>query len=105
MSMGICECSDPGCPVCKGKCQDKAVTTVYRIDMEDYTGTDMCDGCAGDCLESGVFRDEQDDSEDEAESGKCSECGEELYQDCMGQDRCESCDPPCPHCYDGGGPV
>jgi hypothetical protein len=34
---------------------------------------------------------------------KCK-CGEELYQDCQGQSRCEQCDPPCPHCDDGGGP-
>jgi hypothetical protein len=32
----------------------------------------------------------------------CDLCGEEMYQDCNGQPRCEECDPPCPCCYDGG---
>ena len=32
------------------------------------------------------------------------ECGEPLDTDCMGNTRCPICDPPCPHCYDGGGP-
>lgn len=50
-----CECGDPGCPVCHGHCRQRAVTTVYRSDMEDETGTDVCEGCAEDCLDSGVF--------------------------------------------------
>ncbi len=55
--MNTCECSDPGCPVHKGKetCERPAVLTVYRVDMEDETGTDMCTDCAADALESGVF--------------------------------------------------
>jgi len=32
-----------------------AKVTVYRSDMEDRTGTPMCNGCANDALESGVF--------------------------------------------------
>lgn len=32
----------------------------------------------------------------------CDQCGEAMYNDCMGDPRCEQCDPPCPHCYDGG---
>lgn len=35
---------------------------------------------------------------------KCEKCGEEMYQDCFGRPRCENCDPPCPGCFDGGGP-
>jgi len=51
----FCECGDPGCPVCHGKCRKPARTTVYRSDMEDEMGTPMCEGCAADCVESGVF--------------------------------------------------
>lgn len=53
-----CECSDPGCPVHQGReeCDGVFTVTVYRVDMEDLTGTDMCEGCAADALESGVFR-------------------------------------------------
>jgi len=55
-----CECGDPGCPVHKGseKCSAKPTQRLYRIDMEDETGTDMCDGCAEDAMDSGVFSDE-----------------------------------------------
>lgn len=35
----------------------------------------------------------------------CPKCGEMLDQDCNGQERCPDCDPPCPCCYDGGGPI
>jgi hypothetical protein len=34
---------------------------------------------------------------------ECFKCGEELYTDCVGQERCKSCDEPCPY-HDGGGP-
>lgn len=53
-----CECADRGCPVHKGNsvCKQSASTVVYRVDMEDRTGTRMCDGCASDALESGCFR-------------------------------------------------
>jgi len=54
----LCQCSDPACPVCKGKCRNKSVTVVRRVDMEDKTGTPVCRGCADDCLASGVFADE-----------------------------------------------
>jgi hypothetical protein len=55
-----CECSDPGCPEHKGqsKCAFIGRTqTVYRIDMEDRTGTRMCSKCADDAYESGLFSD------------------------------------------------
>jgi hypothetical protein len=54
---GMCECSDPGCPGHKGSrhCGKAALTTVYRSDMDDETGTDMCHVCAEDALDSGVF--------------------------------------------------
>jgi len=51
----FCECGDPGCPICHGKCRKPARTTVYRSDMEDETGTPMCEGCATDCMDSGLF--------------------------------------------------
>lgn len=63
--IGRCECSDPGCPVCSGDCHNNAEYTVYRVDMQDETGTDMCEGCTNDCLDSGVFTTEQGDAQDE----------------------------------------
>jgi hypothetical protein len=53
-----CECSDPGCPVCQGKCTKSAVTNLRRVDMEDVTGTMFCHNCASDALASGVFRED-----------------------------------------------
>jgi len=50
-----CECRDPGCPCCQGRCQQRAVTVLVRIDMEDQTGTAMCRQCAEDALDSGLF--------------------------------------------------
>lgn len=59
MAIG-CDCSDPGCPHCGGACVAAAVTVVFRIDMEDETGTPMCLKCAEDCLDSGLFRMDDD---------------------------------------------
>lgn len=55
-----CECSDPGCPVHRGKseCHLRAKYNVFRIDTEDKTGTFMCQGCMEDAMDSGVFSDE-----------------------------------------------
>lgn len=55
MKNAKCECSDPGCPVCRGKCVEKAKTVLCRVDMEDRTGTAMCEGCASDAMTSGLF--------------------------------------------------
>ena len=52
----ICCCADPGCPHCKGHCENRSVTVVVRIDMEDITGTPVCQKCAEDCMDSGLFR-------------------------------------------------
>lgn len=54
-----CECSDPGCPEHKGtsQCSNNATETVFRIDMEDRTGTRVCKACADDCFNSGLFSD------------------------------------------------
>ena len=55
-----CECSDPGCPVHAGKteCTKRAKGRLYRIDMEDETGTYFCEACWSDAWDSGVFTDE-----------------------------------------------
>jgi len=50
-----CECTDPGCKHCAGGCADFFVTILYRVDMEDETGTAFCHGCAADALDSGLF--------------------------------------------------
>ncbi len=53
-----CGCTDPGCPVHKGKseCDRKTrLRTLYRSDMEDLTGTLMCPRCAEDAFDSGLF--------------------------------------------------
>jgi len=55
MSTTNCECADPGCPVCAGKCKHHAKSVAFRIDMEDRTGTPMCERCANDAMDSGVF--------------------------------------------------
>lgn len=51
-----CECSDPGCPMAHGSaCHRKPCCTLYRVDMEDRTGTRFCEDCADDAWGSGVF--------------------------------------------------
>lgn len=73
----ICECSDPKYPVhtddssrstCKAsECQQVGTSTLYRVDMEDKTGTVMCEGCADDAMESGVFTTDTSDDDDSEE--------------------------------------
>jgi hypothetical protein len=55
-----CECSDPGCPAHKGKssCERKANQTLWRVDMDDESGTRFCQRCADDAFDAGVFTDE-----------------------------------------------
>jgi hypothetical protein len=52
-----CQCTDPGCPVHPGtsRCVRPSRRTVFRIDMEDRTGTPMCQRCSEDAMDSGVF--------------------------------------------------
>lgn len=50
-----CECTDPGCPCCKGHCPKKGALTLYRVDIHDVTGTRFCAGCAEDAWKSGLF--------------------------------------------------
>lgn len=51
----LCECTDPGCPECGGDCDHESTDTLYRIDMEDSTGTRFCDQCSADAMDSGMF--------------------------------------------------
>ena len=46
------------------QCTRKASVTLWRIDMEDITGTRFCDACAEDAMEAGVFTDEPDDEDE-----------------------------------------
>lgn len=57
-TVALCECADPGCEIHEGRsqCEREAFLTLYRVDMDDKTGTMMCDGCAGDALATGLFR-------------------------------------------------
>lgn len=54
-----CECSDRLCPAHKGSenCVERAIVILYRIDMEDNTGTAFCEACASDALDTGLFSD------------------------------------------------
>ena len=60
-----CEDSDPQCSICHGHCQHEGTIILYRIDMEDQTGTLFCEQCADDASESGLFTDlvEEDETE------------------------------------------
>src|ERR1700728_2836358 len=64
-----CECADSLCAhhIGKSDCRDVASQYLYRVDMQDVTGTAMCDACAEDAMESGLFTDSTDD-EDETET-------------------------------------
>ena len=59
-----CECADQAC-CCDGTCESAPVVTLYRIDMEDHTGTLFCERCGDDALESGLFTEEQLMSDEE----------------------------------------
>lgn len=52
-----CECADPKCPVHYGQsqCVNRAAEILYRVDMEDRTGTAFCQECADDAFDSGMF--------------------------------------------------
>lgn len=56
--MPTCECRDTSCPYCHGQCQNKPEFTLFRVDMEDRTGTLMCDDCAKDAADTGLYRSE-----------------------------------------------
>lgn len=53
-----CECADKECASHKGSdCNVKArsMLKLFRVDMEDRTGTRFCTTCADDAMESGLF--------------------------------------------------
>lgn len=50
-----CECADPGCPHCAGKCTEWAEYRLTRIDFAGRPTCDMCQACGEDALDSGVF--------------------------------------------------
>jgi hypothetical protein len=51
-----CQCVDRGClQHLEFICEKEATTTVHRTDVDDKTGTPMCEGCATDAVNSGVF--------------------------------------------------
>lgn len=53
-----CECADRECPEHRGtsECFNGALRKpLKRIDMEDHSGTLMCEACAEDAMQSGVF--------------------------------------------------
>ncbi len=58
MSRRYCDCADPGCPCCGGKCTGAYAYTLYRIDMADRSGVNFCQQCGEDAYDSGVFTDE-----------------------------------------------
>jgi hypothetical protein len=79
-----CECADPGCTAgitdANGKCTNKATCVLFRVDVEDNTGTAMCDECAEDALDSGLFAPAEDFDEDpeepDTQGAKCGpDCG------------------------------
>jgi hypothetical protein len=65
-----CECHDAGCSAHAGIhfCTEPRTVTLYRVDMDDETGTPMCDGCAGDACDSGLFSIGEDAFDDEGQS-------------------------------------
>lgn len=69
MMLNRCECSDRGCRVHQGvsTCRNEGTERLYRVDIEDRTGTGMCQACAGDATDCGLFTDMPgDDDADEA---------------------------------------
>lgn len=52
-----CECYDTGCEHAQTEivCKARATMTLFRIDQQDETGSDVCDTCADDALQSGLF--------------------------------------------------
>jgi hypothetical protein len=57
-----CECSDDRCPTHKGtdRCRKQATDILYRVDMQDESGTAFCDDCADDAFSSGLFTTEEE---------------------------------------------
>ena len=67
-----CECFDTGDnhPINNSgrdglQCTRKATMTLWRVDMEDVSGTRFCEECGSDAMDAGVFTDELEDDSDE----------------------------------------
>lgn len=74
-----CECCDELCPVHRGEeCQEEGTLTLYRVDMDDVSGTVFCDECAEDALSSGLYTDELADLTEEEESELLERCRAEF---------------------------
>lgn len=58
-----CECVDPKCPVCHGRCSRVIGGFLFRIDQVDEFGTGFCGPCGDDAMKSGVFTTESDPNE------------------------------------------
>lgn len=86
---GTCECADPGCPACNGKCANQGDVILYRIDMEDDTGTFFCEECAADALECGLFTDKLAPEWDEDEDEDGEDPGD-VWADGLDEDNCYS---------------
>jgi len=81
---GKCECADPECVHHKGisDCKDTANTIMYRIDMDDTSGTLMCDDCANDATQGGLFVEADDPELDEpqCDCGGSGDAGRNEYR-------------------------
>lgn len=65
-----CECADANCAVDHGfqDCLNEGSSLLYRIDMDDQTGTLFCNECGEDAADSGLFTDSLDDFYDVEEA-------------------------------------
>lgn len=77
MRMLKCECFDSGCKSHVGVkgCTKMACDILYRIDMDDRTGTAMCSECAEDAMESGLFETNDDWIDREYQAQYAYACG------------------------------
>ena len=73
MNYDLCECFDPGCPACSGKCHRIMRGHLYRVDMQDKVGTAFCHPCADDAMKSGLFVEEEDNQQEI--NCHCQDCG------------------------------
>ena len=63
-----CQCFDPGCKMGHdGQCKERGSVTLYRVDMDDNSGTLFCDGCGEDASASGLFTWAEDDADDDGD--------------------------------------
>jgi hypothetical protein len=70
-----CECADAGCLAHEGLgCHELATTILYRVDMDDLSGTAFCEACAEDAMESGLFTDIRTCACGSYDEGECPTC-------------------------------